>query len=145
MKTVTMPDHVFGRLASLADDRGCTIADLIVAGVKQILDVKPGRVDAVLDLVRAGYTDKQVADSTGELVGYVAEVRRRAGLRPNPERTPRPYEFRRFTDRENAEIRRLHEGGATVAQIASIIRARPKTIRTKLARWGITPKENPTP
>lgn len=141
-KTVTMPDDVWGELATIADDQGCTIADLIVAGVNNIRNVKPARAQAVLDLVRVGYTDRQVAETTGELVSYVADVRRRAGLRPNRARTPRPYEYRRFTRQEDAEIRRLHMAGCSPAQIGAELAARPETIHTKLARWGLNPKEN---
>lgn len=82
MKTVTMPDDVWGRLATIADDRNTTIAELLVAAVMEITEPRT-RGERVVQLVRAGLTDAQIAERTGELKSYVGDVRRAAKLPPN--------------------------------------------------------------
>lgn len=82
---VKLPDQVWGRLASVADDRGVTVEQLLIAAVAEV--VKPrDRRERVLHYVRAGYTDARVAEATGELKHYVGDVRRRAGLPANRQR-----------------------------------------------------------
>lgn len=82
MAAVTLPDQIWGRLATVAADRGVKIEDLLVAAVREV--VKPrSRRERVLAYVRAGYTDAGAAEATGELKSYVGDVRRAAGLPPN--------------------------------------------------------------
>lgn len=85
-KAVIVPSKVWGRIASIAEDRGTTVEEILVAALKEI--VRPtNRHERVLQLVRAGLTDARVAERTGELKNYVANVRRQAGLKAN--RQPR--------------------------------------------------------
>lgn len=82
MKSVILPDTIWGRIISVAEDRGVTVEDILVAAVRQIID--PATVEErIIDLVRAGWPDKVIAGKTGELVNHVAAVRRSAGLPPN--------------------------------------------------------------
>lgn len=76
---VTVPVNVWGRLASEADNRGVTVEDILVAAINYVIRPQ-GRREMILAFVRAGFTDAQVAAHTGELVGFVAQVRRGAGL-----------------------------------------------------------------
>lgn len=77
---VTVPAGVWGRLASEADNRGVTVEDILVAAINHVIRPQ-GRREVILAAVRAGFTDAQVAAQTGELVGFVAKVRRDAGLK----------------------------------------------------------------
>lgn len=79
---VTVPLHVWGRLASEADNRGVTVEDVLVTAINHVIQPK-GRRELIIAAVRAGFTDAEVAAQTGELVGFVASVRRSAGLRAN--------------------------------------------------------------
>jgi hypothetical protein len=79
------PPNVWGRLATIADDRGTNIADIITTAV--INELRPrDRRAWVIQLVRDGYPDRAIAETTGELRAYVGEVRRKAGLPPNRDR-----------------------------------------------------------
>jgi len=77
---VTVPLHVWGRLASEADNRGVTVEDVLVTAINHVIQPK-GRREIIVAAVKAGYTDAEVAAHTGELVGFVAQVRRDAGLK----------------------------------------------------------------
>lgn len=79
---VTVPLHVWGRLASEADNRGVGVEDVLVAAINHVIRPQ-GRKEVILAAVRAGFTDAEVAAQTGELVGFVASVRRSVGLRAN--------------------------------------------------------------
>lgn len=56
---VTLPDWVWGRLATIASHRGVQVADLVAAGVTDVLRSDTGRLEQLqteLDHVRAaGY------------------------------------------------------------------------------------------
>ena len=83
--TMKFPKHVWGRLATIADDRGVNVPQVIAGAVAG--ELKPrDRREWVLTLVRNGYPDRIVADITGELKQYVSTTRRRAGLPANPDR-----------------------------------------------------------
>ncbi len=83
--TMAFPRNVWGRLASIAEDRGVTIAQIISGAV--VNELKPrDRRQWVLSLVRTGYCDRVVAEITGELKQYVATTRRREGLPANRDR-----------------------------------------------------------
>ena len=82
MPAVELPPAVWGRMASVAEDRGVTISDLLVSAVHDILKPRSRR-ERVLHALRMGLTDAVAAERTGELKNYVANVRRDAGLPPN--------------------------------------------------------------
>jgi uncharacterized protein YerC len=80
------PPNVWGRLATIADDRGTNIADIITTAV--INELRPrDRRSWVLQLVRQGYSDRAIAETTGELKSYVGDVRRAAKLPANRDRS----------------------------------------------------------
>jgi hypothetical protein len=82
VKPVLIPEIIWGKLATVADDRGVSVEDILVAAVRQIID--PATVEErIVDLVRAGWPDRVIAGKTGELVARVATVRRAANLPPN--------------------------------------------------------------
>jgi hypothetical protein len=89
-KTIAVPLKVWGRLASEAENRGVTIADLLVAAVQQIIRPPAGRSEMVVSLALAGFTDGQICERLGEQRSYVAEQRRNAGLPANRDRGRRP-------------------------------------------------------
>lgn len=81
-KAVYFPENLWGKLATIADDRGVSIGELIVAAVGRI--ASPLTVEQrVVGLVRAGHPDALIAGETGELLHRVANIRRAAGLPPN--------------------------------------------------------------
>lgn len=85
---VALPDPVWGRLASRADDSGVTVADLISTAVAAL--VPPTSVDPVVTLTRSGLSDKEIA---AQLVLTNAQVKTRrlaAGIPAN-----------RWNDRKN--------------------------------------------
>ena len=85
MPSIELPQHVWGRLATVADDRGVSMSDLLTAAVGDVLRPQ-GRKERILQAVRAGLSDNLVAERTGELRQYVASVRRKAGLPANKQR-----------------------------------------------------------
>ena len=91
---VYLPEPIWGRIATIADDRGVSVEDLLTTAVMQI--ISPGTVEErIVDLVRAGFPDKVIASRTGEVVGRVANIRRNAGLAPNKFRPHHNIENRR--------------------------------------------------
>lgn len=82
MPAVELSAPVWGRMATIAEDRGVTVADILVAAVHEVLQPR-SRQERVLNAVRAGLPDCAVSEQTGELRAYVARVRRDAGLKPN--------------------------------------------------------------
>lgn len=81
-KAVIVPANIWGRIATIAEDRGVTVEEILVTAIKEITAPR-NRQERVLQLVRAGLTDARIAERTGELKNYVAAVRRRAGLPAN--------------------------------------------------------------
>lgn len=93
---VTLPRSVWGRIASIADDRGITVQDLLVAAIGSVLQPRDRR-ERVLQALYAGLPDGVVAERTGELRQYVAQVRRAEGLPPvkdRPTAGPMPREYK---------------------------------------------------
>ena len=95
MKVVTLnlPDPVWGRLASAAEERETTVASLIESGIRSILTPSArihinalARRLAVTTLVRDGMPDAVICERLGESRSYVSDVRRAAGLKPNRQR-----------------------------------------------------------
>lgn len=82
---VWVPREVWGRLASVADDRGATIEDLLVLAIESITDAKhsPEQKERVIAMVVSGYADAAIAEELGMLLQRVAVIRRKARLRPN--------------------------------------------------------------
>lgn len=90
---VYLPEPIWGRMATIADDRGVTVEDLLTTAVMQI--IAPATVEErIVELVRAGFPDRVISTRTGEVVGRVATIRRRAGLAPNRFRPHHNYETR---------------------------------------------------
>jgi hypothetical protein len=89
-KTITIPLKVWGRMASEAESRGVTIADLLVAAVQQVIRPPAGRSEMVVSLARAGFTDREICERLGEQRSYVSDQRRSAGLPANRDRGRRP-------------------------------------------------------
>lgn len=90
---VALPEPVWGRLASIADARGVSVADVIGKAIAAEMKPRPllhsvsfKRRQVVVSLVEAGHTDRFIAEATGELVQYVRDARRDAGLPANKAR-----------------------------------------------------------
>lgn len=85
VRHVGIPESVWGRLASVAETRGVTVEDLLVASITEV--IKPrSRQERIVQLAHAGLPDRVIAERTGELKGFVGEVRRRAGIPVNKQR-----------------------------------------------------------
>ena len=83
--TIGLPDDVWGRLASEADERGCTTADLLRVAILGL--IQPGNsTDRVLQMVRAGFVDAEISLSVGLSKDRVGQIRRDAGLTRNIDR-----------------------------------------------------------
>ena len=82
VKQVTVPERVWGRLASEADNRGVTVEDVLVEAINHVIRPQDRREQIVV-LALAGWTDRDIAERTGEVVGFVATVRRQAGIPAN--------------------------------------------------------------
>lgn len=104
-KTIAVPLHVWGRLASEADNRGVTIADLLVVAVQQIIRPPEGRADMVVALARAGFNDREISDRLGEQRSYVAEQRRKAGIEAIRDRGRGPTTERKTTTMTQQTVR----------------------------------------
>lgn len=81
-RTVILPEKVWGRLVTRAEDRGVPVEEFIVAAVNQLITAQSVE-ERIVDLVRVGFPDRAIAERTGELLHRVAAVRRRAHLAPN--------------------------------------------------------------
>lgn len=86
--SVTIPMRVWGRLATEAEHRGVTIADVLVNAINQVIRPQ-GRREAVVAACRSGFTDREIAEQTGETRSYVQSVRRAVGLVANRDRGQR--------------------------------------------------------
>lgn len=81
-KAVILPERVWGRLASAADHRGVTVADLLTVAVEGLIATK--RRDSrerLLSEIRAGVPDPVVAHRLGVPVEAVRRERRALGMR----------------------------------------------------------------
>ncbi len=81
-RAIHVPEPVWGRLASLADDRGVQIEDLLTAAIISITQPQTVR-EQILQMVRAGLPDAVIADHIGYTLSQVAVVRRSAKLPAN--------------------------------------------------------------
>lgn len=77
---VSLPENVWGRLASIADDRGTTVAEVIAETMTRLVP-QPRTVDAVVPLVLAGLPDKEIARRL-DLTNLAVQTRRRAAGLP---------------------------------------------------------------
>lgn len=87
-RQVMIPERVWGRLASIADDRGTTVEDLLVHAIDSIAEPKTrleqrSTRERVVALVLDGHADASIAEELHIYVQRVAEIRRSAKLRPN--------------------------------------------------------------
>lgn len=83
---LTLPTNVWGRLATIADDRGVTVQQLIVTALRPYL--APQTLETrIRDMARAGLTDQQMCEMTGRDRAFVARTRRAAGIPANKRRS----------------------------------------------------------
>ena len=84
--SLTLPTPVWGRLATIADDRGVTVQQLIVTALRPYLS--PETLEARIgDFARAGLTDGEICEMTGRDRAFVARTRRAAGIPANKRRS----------------------------------------------------------
>jgi hypothetical protein len=121
--TLTLPDHVWGKLASKADTEQVKVADIIADAIKAELTrhaVPPRpavatRIDLTVlrEMHARGCSDAQIAAQVGFHVTTVREQRIRLGLPLNGE--PRPT---RADKSKDAAITGLHAKGLNDRKIA---------------------------
>ena len=85
-----VPDLIWAQILQNAEDRGNTVSQLMSGAALSLVQKDAGRKiraearrQRVIDLVRAGMVDADIAAVTGELKQYVATNRQRAGLPAN--------------------------------------------------------------
>lgn len=85
-----VPDIIWARIVETAEKRGTSVAHLMSVAALSLVQKDTGkeiravaRRERVLGLVRAGFSDAEVATMTGELKQYVTTNRRRVGLPAN--------------------------------------------------------------
>lgn len=90
-KTITLPLHVWGRLATVADQTGLTVADVLYEAIENTLN--PNRVIKypedvrrmrVVKLAENGMDDGDIAVLLEETRQFVAQTRRDAGIYRQP-------------------------------------------------------------
>lgn len=79
---VHLPEIVWGKLATVADDRGVTVEDILTTAVMQLIAPSTAE-ERIIQFARAGFPDAVIADRTGQLLARVAEIRRGAGIPAN--------------------------------------------------------------
>lgn len=90
---VILPDRVWSRLVSAAEARDTTVTDLLVAAIRPFVtpqtphDRSRLRRARIIGLVQTGWPDRKISIRTGETRGFIADVRREAGLKPNKEKS----------------------------------------------------------
>lgn len=84
-RTVTIPLHVWGRLASEADQRGVRVEDILVAAINSVLK-RSLREAVVVGLAVAGHPDRVISELTGNSPKYVRQARKSAGIKRERER-----------------------------------------------------------
>lgn len=80
-KAVILPERVWGRLASAADHRGVTVADLLTVAVEGL--IRTNRTDPrerLLSEIRSGVPDPVVAHRMGIPLEAVRQERRAMGM-----------------------------------------------------------------
>ncbi|MBN6777411.1 hypothetical protein JRG19_02450 [Pseudoclavibacter alba] len=89
--TVRLPERVWGRLATVAENEGTTVPELIADAIKgrvaplmeQSAPASKVTKARVVELVAAGIDDGAISRDLNLTRRQVAEIRRRAGLRAN--------------------------------------------------------------
>lgn len=79
-KSITIPTPVWGRLATEADLRGVSIADLLVATVQHLVKPPTTEAERIVFLARSGFTDRQICEQLGVTREKVSRVRLKAGV-----------------------------------------------------------------
>lgn len=87
---LNLPDKAWAAVLDAAEKDHTTVALFVEAAIRDAL--RPSHVTKLQAQARRhmilrahaeGLTDRAIAERTGELVGYIAKVRRDAGLHPN--------------------------------------------------------------
>lgn len=86
---LTIPDHVWGKLATHADANQVKVADLITDAITGIIAPAAETQKTVADLVIEGYPDPVIAHMRGRSIESVRFERRQAGLKANTFRRER--------------------------------------------------------
>lgn len=89
--TIDFPPEDWWELCNVAETQGVPVAEFVTRALQNAahpaelskFERERARRQAIVSLVRQGLTDDVIAERLGELRGYVAEARRRAGLAPN--------------------------------------------------------------
>lgn len=80
---ITLPSQVWGRLASLAEERNTDVGGLIADSIRATIDHPRGNTARIEQAVRNGWADGDIAVVLGMTRAAVAQLRRRAGLPAN--------------------------------------------------------------
>lgn len=83
--TFDIPDQVWARLATVADDRGVKVRDILAGLIT--LEVRERPVESVIRLHRAGKSTPEIARALGMTNSAVSGRLRRNGLKSNTRRT----------------------------------------------------------
>lgn len=101
---LNLPDKTWAEVLDVAEQQSTTVARVVEAAIRDALRPssfarlqQQARRNQIVQLVAEGFTDRQVAERTGEVIGYVAAARRAANLPPN-----RPGGGSRATGRKSA-------------------------------------------
>ena len=88
---LNLPDRVWAECLDVAEQNYTTVGRVIEAAIRDMLRPSmitqlqaQARHNHILRLWGEGLTDAVIAERTGELRQYVAQVRRKAGLPANP-------------------------------------------------------------
>lgn len=152
--TIDIDDTEWWAIAKRADDEGVKVPHLVRDAIRSLTApisvngthpiAEPGARVEVAEYHRIGYSVPEIMTRTGHSRARIIATLDDLGLWEGSRALPRPRSapYRRFTRQEDAEIRRLAEAGAEFGEIATLLHAKPDTIRKKLAHWGLNPKEN---
>jgi hypothetical protein len=81
--TVDIPDRDYWRIATVAEQRGIRVGEIVSAAAASIANVAVKPCDVVKGLVLAGFPDGEISKRTGMTVLAIATHRRALGLPPN--------------------------------------------------------------
>ncbi|WP_193596102.1 hypothetical protein [Microbacterium sp. YJN-G] len=81
-KTITIPLHVWGQVASEADHRGVKVEDVLVGAINSVR-LRSHRQAVVIGLTMLGHSDRVIAELTGEARDFIKQARRSVGLPAN--------------------------------------------------------------
>ena len=101
---LNIPDRAWAQVLQVAEENHSTVASVVEAAIRDA--IRPSsmakleaaaRKHRVLQAWGEGLTDAAIAERTGELKQYVANVRRKANLPPNMLRGEK-YQYERKTN-----------------------------------------------